>query len=72
MTLEVYKLLDDEVRKRQDDVLLADMNLMANIYEGVLPSEYDQFFPKGAPKQIVNLIRLAWDDLFGLMLERLA
>src|SRR3990167_9323615 len=63
MTSEVFRLLDDEVRVREDAVLSADMDLMANIYEGVLPSEYDQFFPKGSPKQIVNLIRLAWDDL---------
>src|SRR3990167_3291437 len=63
MSSEIFKLLEDEVRVREDSVLLSEMNLMADIYEGKLPSEYDQFFPKNTPKQIVNLIRLALDDL---------
>ena len=63
MSSEIFKLLEDEVRVREDSVLLSEMNLMADIYEGKLPSEYDQFFPRNSPKQIVNLIRLAWDDL---------
>ena len=63
MTSTIFKTLDDEVRLREDATLVGEMNLMADLYEGKLPSEYDQFFPKNSPKQIVNMIRLAWDDL---------
>jgi hypothetical protein len=63
MSSETYDLLASEVQRRRDDALIADMDRMALIYEGELPHEFDRFFPSDTPKQIVNLIRLAWDDL---------
>jgi hypothetical protein len=39
------------------------MNEMADIYEGVLPARYEQFFPKSVPKHLVQIVPLAWDDL---------
>jgi len=36
---------------------------MADLYEGKLPPQYDKFFPSGEPKQVVNLVKLAWTDL---------
>ncbi len=43
--------------------MLADMDEMASVYEGHLPSKYDRYFPGNESRHIVNMIRLAWDDL---------
>jgi hypothetical protein len=63
MSLEAYKQLADEILLRKDHALSDEMARMAKVYEGELPPEYDKFFPTDSPKQVVNLIRLAWDDL---------
>lgn len=63
MTDSLYDTLDSEVRKREDQGVLAEQNMMTGIYEGKLPDAYDKYFPKSAPKSVVNLVRLAWDDL---------
>lgn len=59
----MYSVLDSEVTARTVHGLLDDQNKLTGIYEGRLPPEYDRFFPKNSPKQIVNMTRLAWDDL---------
>ena len=63
MSIEAYRLLDDEITRRDNPVSAAMDNALAGIYEGELPAEYDKFFPTNSPKQIVNMTRLAWDDL---------
>ena len=63
MASKVYDLLNQEVLTRIDHGLVDEWDKMCGIFEGVLPSEYDRFFPKKEPKQIINVIRLAWDDL---------
>ena len=63
MTDSVYDILDGEVMKREDGKIIAEMDMLAGIYEGKLPPAFDKFFPKSSPKQVVNLVRLAWDDL---------
>ena len=42
---------------------LKDMYDLAMVYEGDLPAEYIDFFPKNTPRHDVNFIGLAWDDL---------
>jgi hypothetical protein len=39
------------------------MQKLAEVYEGDLPAEYVDFFPKNTPRHEVNFIGLAWDDL---------
>jgi hypothetical protein len=63
MSESVFDILDDEVRTREDQAVVAEQNMLAGIYEGKLPSAFDKYFPKSTPKQVVNLVRLAWDDL---------
>ena len=63
MSESVFDILDGEVFKREDQVVIQEMDMLAGIYEGKLPSAFDKFFPKSTPKQVVNLVRLAWDDL---------
>jgi len=63
MTDTVFDLLDAEVVQREDQSVVSQMDMLAGIYEGILPPEFDKFFPKSTPKQVVNLVRLAWDDL---------
>jgi hypothetical protein len=38
---------------------------LAEIYEGEIPAEFRQYFPRSSPIHNVNTIRLAWDDLAG-------
>ena len=63
MSKELFAILDDTVRRRDWAAGQADMNEMADIYEGKLPARYEQFFPKSVPKQLVQIVPLAWDDL---------
>jgi len=63
MSLETYRELEKTVFDRKDSAIIEEMDVLANIYEGVLPADMEKFFPKNTPKQIVNLTRLAWDDL---------
>ncbi len=51
------------VRKAAMGEELADMFKLAEVYEGDLPAEYAEFFPKNTPRHEVNFIGLAWDDL---------
>ncbi len=51
------------VRARQQPIDTYDR--MAELYEGNLPEEYSKYFPRKDPRMVVNLIKLAWDDLAG-------
>ena len=42
---------------------IKDMHDLAMVYEGDMPIEYVDFFPKNTPRHDVNFIGLAWDDL---------
>ena len=63
MSLKLYDILRDEVERRIDDEHIAETDMMCNLYEGELPPEYNKYFPKTAPKHVVQLVRDAWDDL---------
>lgn len=63
MSRQLFSTLKDEVTARDWPEGIAAMNEMADIYEGVLPREYEKFFPKSVPKHLVQVIPLAWDDL---------
>lgn len=61
-----FKLLHDEIRFReteQDQRSRERYRRMANMYRGEIPPEYERYFPRNRPKHLVNMIRLAWDDL---------
>lgn len=61
----LYSQLRDTVTVRKASMAseLEDMNNLAMVYEGDLPAEYVDFFPKNTPRHDVNFIGLAWDDL---------
>lgn len=63
MSKFIFDRLKETVQRRDWHVEQADMDVMADIYEGNLPREYDKFFPKNTPKHLVQVIPLAWDDL---------
>ena len=63
MSQRLYQLLDDQVQSRDWADGRAAMDEMTDIYEGILPSRYDVFFPKNTPQHLVQVIPLAWDDL---------
>lgn len=63
MSNELYSLLNKEVHARDWTDGINAMDEMAAIYEGELPARFQEFFPKSVPKQLVQVIPLAWDDL---------
>lgn len=66
MANKTFDVLSDEIRYRdnpEDQRSRANYMRMANIYRGQLPPEYERYFPRNRPQHIVNMIRLAWDDL---------
>jgi len=52
-----------DVRRSAKQVEYDDMYKLTEVYEGDLPAEYVDFFPKNTPRHEVNFIGLAWDDL---------
>ena len=58
-----FEIADEAIRQRQWHEGQAMLNIMADLFEGKLPDEYNKFFPNGEPKQVVNLVKLAWNDL---------
>jgi hypothetical protein len=63
MSKQLFDQLNDAVEQRAWHKEQNDMDVMADIYEGNLPPEYDRLFPKNTPKHLVQVIPLAWDDL---------
>ena len=63
MSKQVYDQLDAEVQKRSWADGQAEMNMLADIYEGRLPESLKDFFPKNQPRHLVNMIKSAWNDL---------
>jgi len=63
MSKAIYDRLNTTVQQRDWQAERADMDSMADIYEGKLPAEYEKFFPRSVPKHLVQVIPLAWDDL---------
>jgi len=63
MSSETFKVLSEEIERRDDKESRESLAEMCRLYEGHLPERYDKYFPKNSPKHIVNLIRLGWDDL---------
>ena len=63
MSKSAYQLLKQEVNMRDRSADIAEMDKMSKLYEGELPPEYDDYFPANSPIHIINMIRLAWDDL---------
>ena len=63
MSKQLFSQLNGAVLARAWHKEQNDMDVMADIYEGNLPPEYDKLFPKNTPKHLVQVIPLAWDDL---------
>ena len=63
MSKQAYAKLDALVTQREWTDGRAEMDEIADLYEGRLPERFDKYFPKSEPKHIINLVRLAHDDL---------
>ena len=63
MSKILYDQLDAEVKTRQWTEGQAEMDMLAEIYEGKLPESLKDFFPKNQPRHLVNMIKSAWNDL---------
>ena len=61
--MTAYDLAEQAIRERQWSEGQAALNIMADLFEGKLPTEYNKYFPNEEPKQVVNLVKLAWNDL---------
>ena len=62
---ETFNLLSHEVAKRDWSTGQTEIDELTQVYEGVLPARYSKYFPDSSPKHIINMTRLAWDDLAG-------
>ena len=63
MSNELYDELNNLAQTRRNNEMVQMQNLMANLYRGKLPAEYEKYFPENAPRTIVQLIKNAWDDI---------
>jgi hypothetical protein len=61
---DLKKLWDERAMYYANDH--ASMDVMVDVYRGGLPDEYLAFFPEEMHIHLVNMIRLAWDDLAWL------
>ena len=63
MSKTVYETLSGEAEIRRNSELISQQSMIANLYKGKLPQEYEKYFPKNAPRTVVQLIKNAHDDL---------
>lgn len=63
MSKDLYDELNGIAQVRRDHQMIQQQNMMANLYRGKLPGEYEKYFPENAPRTIVQLIKNAWDDI---------
>ena len=63
MSKHLYQLLSQEADMRSSIEDVQGYAEIADLYEGKLPSRFDKYFPKSEPNHVVNMIRLAHDDL---------
>lgn len=63
MSKQLYDLLHGTVEERAATEDRAHLSEIANLYEGNLPDEYQKYFPSNEPHHVVNMVRLAHDDL---------
>ena len=59
MSKDIFDTLSDEAQTRRNNELISQQNMMANLYKGQLPQEYEKYFPKNAPRTVVQLIKNA-------------
>ena len=62
---EIFKNLENEVRLRDWTQGQNEIDELTSVYEGELPARFHKYFPESSPKHIINMTRLAWDDLAG-------
>lgn len=60
---ESFDLLSGVATRRKDHQKIQNMDLMAALYRGKLPSQYDKYQPKSSFPIIPNIIKNAWDDI---------
>ncbi len=63
MSSTLYDELHQEAQVRRNHAVKANMQMMADLYAGRLPAQYEKYFPKNAPRVNVQLIKNAHDDL---------
>ena len=65
MSKQLFKQLEDEIRLRDWTEGQNEIDELTSVYEGKLPARFEKYFPDSSPKHIINMTRLAWDDLAG-------
>lgn len=63
MSKELFSLLNAEVEERASKEDRGALSEVAALYEGDLPAQFLKYFPKNEPHHVVNMVRLAHDDL---------
>lgn len=63
MSKQLYDLLHSTVEERAATEDREQLTRIARLYEGELPDEFLKYFPSNEPHHVVNMVRLAHDDL---------
>lgn len=63
MSRELFKKLDGEIEQREWKNGQSEMDMLAEVYEGKLPDKFKGFFPRNHPRHLINMVKLAWNDL---------
>jgi len=63
MSSEVYDRLSQEAETRRNNQLKSSQDMIANLYKGQFPAEFEKYFPRNAPRVMVQAIKNAHDDL---------
>ena len=63
MSREMYDILSQTAQKRQNNQIKEQLTMMANLYKGRLPAQYDKFFPKQSLRTNIQLVKNAWNDI---------
>lgn len=63
MSKQLYDLLHGTIEERAATEDRAQISEIAALYEGELPERFKKYFPTNEPHHVVNMVRLAHDDL---------
>ena len=63
MSEQLYRDFVKEIDMRSHREDREQLSEISNLYEGQIPARYKKYFPQGEPNHVVNMVRLAHDDL---------
>ena len=63
VSTDLFKDLSKVADNRHSVEKIESLDVIPSLYEGNLPPEFDKYFPKNETRHVINMTRLAHDDL---------